>query len=731
MLNSEKPQFESVSVAPDRLVIRTSLIDRLCATESPFVSIIAPAGYGKSTLLEQWMAADPRPTARVSLDRVENDPVILFDHITSALTEAGLMTPTWAAESGLGSDPEIVEAVQLVAGDLEDTQVSGILMLDQLECLHSLASRRILTDLAARLPSRITLVASSRSSAKLPLSTYRPRGDLVEVSATDLAMDASETRELLRNAGIDIGDDLQTVVEQTEGWPVAVHLVAIAATSDSTAKSGSIGVHGDDRFIAGYLRREVFAHMSHKRRKFLLRTSIADHLTGDLCDELLETTGSGNGLAKLHRAGVPLVPLDHTEDSYRHHRLFGEFLRSELQRTEPELVPVLHGRAAAWHEANDMADVAIHHAQAAGDVDTVFRLVIAVGRETFSTGHIEDALGWLGWFDKNDHLPRDHAFTATGALSYALVGDVAAADRWGRVAFGGAETDPEIVEPVARVVRSLFGASGVEQMYADAVSAKKNLPPDSDWYAATLVAEGMACLCAGDVDAADEVLARAASAGQRYKAPMGATFALAIRSIIASDRGNWTSAETLAADSTSLVREYGIETAATSGLPFVAAARCASHRGEIEEARRLLAQAATVRPRLSAALLGVSVLTLLEMAVAFIKISDVGGARQVMRTAGDLLRGHDLGALGARYTQTMEILDALPAGNVGASSLTTAELRLLPLLATHLSFPEIGDQLFISRHTVKTQAMSVYRKLNASSRSEAVGRARGLGLLED
>ena len=195
-------------------------------------------------------------------------------------------------------------------------------------------------------------------------------------------------------------------------------------------------------------------------------------------------------------------------------------------------------------------------------------------------------------------------------------------------------------------------------------------------------------------------------------------------------REEWDEAARMAAQSVALIVDAGIEEYLTSALPFAVSARVAIRSGRTDEAITLLGRASAIRPRLGAAIPVLSVLSLLEMVKAYIELGDMGGARLVIREASDILAIRpQLGALTADRDALRSRLSALPSGRVGASSLTTAELRVLPLLVTHLSYPAIAERLYVSRHTVKTQAMSIYRKLGVSSRAEAVEAARGLGLI--
>jgi LuxR family maltose regulon positive regulatory protein len=208
------------------------------------------------------------------------------------------------------------------------------------------------------------------------------------------------------------------------------------------------------------------------------------------------------------------------------------------------------------------------------------------------------------------------------------------------------------------------------------------------------------------------------------------SLALAERSILAMAREDWPSGEDLAERALSVVQRGAIDDYPHSTVVYAAAARVRLHLGDVAAAQTLLGRAARLRPALTYAMPYFAVQTRLEMARAHVMLSDAGGARVLLREARNVIRLRpDLGTLPAQANELEARLDDLRSESIGASSLTAAELRLLPLLATHLSFREIGDRLFVSRHTVKTQAISVYRKLGVSSRSEAIRRAQEIGLL--
>jgi LuxR family maltose regulon positive regulatory protein len=260
--------------------------------------------------------------------------------------------------------------------------------------------------------------------------------------------------------------------------------------------------------------------------------------------------------------------------------------------------------------------------------------------------------------------------------------------------------------------------------------AERNAGPGSEWRPAIFLVKGMSDVLKGDIDQAESCFVEAVRTGLESESLPSVVMALGQRGLIAIDRHDWDLASVLAAQAMEIIDDNGLDGYHTSGFALVVAARIARRNNDVARAQALLARASLIRPRMSAALPAASVHMLLEIAKVYLELSDVAGARAVLREAEDILiQRPELGDLPERVAALKESLTGRSPGTVGISTLTKAELRLLPLLATNLSFPEIGEELFISRHTVKTQAMSIYRKLGTSSRSDAVTVAFDVGLL--
>jgi LuxR family maltose regulon positive regulatory protein len=281
------------------------------------------------------------------------------------------------------------------------------------------------------------------------------------------------------------------------------------------------------------------------------------------------------------------------------------------------------------------------------------------------------------------------------------------------------------------LLRTFLCRDGMAGMRADAAAAWAGLAPDDPWRATALLMEGIAHLLDGQAELADPILVRAAELAGRLGATPAASAALSERALIAMDRRRWEEAGRLAEQAVGIVHTGQLEGYAMAAFVHTVAARAALHLRDPAGAREHLGRAVHLRPLLTSAMPHRSVQTLLELARAYLGLDDVAGARAAVRQAGEIIQERpSLGTLPDQAAELTATLDRIgQQGAVGASSLTAAELRLLPLLSTHLTLLEIGERLYLSRNTVKTQAISIYRKLGVSSRSEAMQRVRELGLL--
>jgi LuxR family transcriptional regulator, maltose regulon positive regulatory protein len=725
------------------IVPRTALVEQLLAQATPFVGVVAPAGYGKTTLLAQWAERKGDRVAWVSVDRPDNDPVVLLSHVAVALDRVEPIDPhVFQALASQGATTLATVVPRLASAVAAMTEPVAV-VLDHLELLDSPECLDAVAELAVRLPEGSQLLLASRRPPPLPVALLRAQGQMLELGVDELAMDQQEARALLEGAGVGLTDtEVAELTSRTEGWPVGLYLAALATKAGGRHQVG-MGFTGDDRFMADYLRSELLARLSPELVTFLTRTAVLDRMSGPLCDAVLATSGSDRVLSSLEDSNLLVVPLDRHRHWYRYHHLFRELLGAELERREPELFQTLHARAAAWCEANGLAELAIDHAQTAGDADRVARLVAGLIQPTYAAGRVDTASRWLAWFEDQKLVDQYPPVAVFGAWVQALVGEPAGAERWADAAERpapaasaalAARTPPDgsTMESYLAMLRGLLCRNGVGRMRADAQVALAGLSPASQWRTTALLLEGVAALLDGHPDQADPILAHAVELGTRTGILAGTATALAERAIVAMGRQQWHEATTLTNQALGLLETGRLNDYFISPLVHTVVARTALHRGDVPQAKAHLVQAAGRRPLLTYAVPSVAVQTLVELGRAYLMLEDAAGARTVLRQARGILQLRpDLGVLPDQAEELHAKLDSIRGGVPGVSTLTTAELRLLPLLATHLNFAEIGQRLYLSKHTAKSHAASIYRKLSASSRSQAVQRLQEIGLLEE
>lgn len=699
--------------------------------DAPVVAVLAPAGYGKTTVLSLLHARQEGPSAWLTLDVTHNDPVTLLADLNHTLAAAGMLHEGRDGRTAGGSRDVLTVGVNSLAKGI-DHEVRGTLFLDQVDHLTSRSALDVVGEVLVKVSGNVRIVVASRSGVDLPLGLLRSKGDVLEINTDDLAMDRQEAVELFASAGLEVGEGVADIVERTEGWPVGLYLTAMAMKAGAPSPAES-GIHGDDFFLADYLRQELLGAVSDTTLSFLTRSSILSRLSGPLCDFVLEIDDSDEVLAQLEAANLLIIPMDRTRTWYRYHSLLQDYLRSELDRHEPELERSLHARAATWFEDKGFPDLAIEHVKESGDIDRFAEMVTRLGRRVYAEGRMETISGWMQALEEGKALADHPELAALGAFALALDGDPAGSERFGVAALTdelGHPLEDDELGPFALLLRSHQVLRGPEQARADAQLARSRFGQQVEWVPNCLVAEALAQTAMEGTESAEKLWADALWRSEPMAAHPLTSLGLAQRGLAAIARSDWDEAENRIEIALGMIEERHLERYITSGLAFTIAARIAARAGDVSAARTFLASAAGIRPRLTLAIPLLAVQTLNEMARGFIEVADMGGARRVARDAADIIALRPrLGAIASEQHAIRERLADMPAGSVGASSLTTAELRLLPLLVTHLTYPEIGERLYVSRHTVKTQAMSIYRKLGVSSRTSAVEKARETGLI--
>jgi len=714
------------------IVARAAMVDRLATARAQVVTVVAPPGYGKTTLLAQWAERVGARVAWVSCDDGDNDPVVLLSALAVALDRIEPVDQTiFGVLASSGAD---ITVVPRFVSAIASMHLPVTIVLDHAEAVTNKKCLNTIAEFALRLPAGWQLALASRSAVPLPAARLRAHGGIVEIGAEDLAMSPQEAFLLLEGAGARLeAADIYELLQRTEGWPAGMYIAALAIKSGTRHTDVGFTFTGDDVFMGDYLRSELLDRVSAEEASFLTQASVLDRMCGSLCDAVLDRKGSERVLEELERRNLLVVPLDRHREWYRYHHLLRDLLQSELRRRDPDLVQDLHFRAAAWYEANAMPEAAIEHAQAAGDYDRVARLLLELAQPVWAGGRVQTVLRWME--SLRDVTAAEHygAIAVHGSLIFALLGQPSEAERWAaaaeRASSAGILPDGSTLEGTLAYLRAILCRDGVAQMRHDARAAWDGLSPASPYRATMLYTEGISYLLEDDPARADPILTRAFGVATGAGATPLAALILAEQCIVAAERDNWPEAAALAQRAVAIVEAERLDDYWTSALPYAWATRSELYRGNITRARFYLARAARLRPLLTYALPVVSVQALLELARSYLTLADPGGAAAVLRQVHDILQQRpDLGNLPRLADELQSRLSKIKESAVGASSLTAAELRLLPLLSTHLSLREIGERLHVSSHTVKTQAYSAYRKLGASSRSEAVTRVHELGL---
>ncbi len=719
-------------------VCRSRLVGRLAVGDvRPIVSVVAPSGYGKTTLLAQWAERSGRAFAWVSVDEADNDPNVLLAYVAEALDAVEPIDErVFDALASPGSSvPGSV--VPRLGSAFASMSSPVVLVLDDVHVLHDRQCRAALSVLADHVPGGSRLALAGRAQPTLRIARLRAEGKILEIGTGDLSLTAQEASSLLRNAGLTLAEeDVAALHQRTEGWPAGLYLAALYLREGGPLASAAVSFGGDDRLVSEYMESEFLARISRRQRAFLTRTAVLERMCGPLCDAVLELAGSAAVLADLEQSNLLLVPLDRRGEWYRYHHLFRDMLLAELHRAEPGLMPVLYRRAAQWHERNGAPGEAVEYWMKAGDADATARLAAALTLPTFMRGRAATVERWLGWLEDHGAMENHPAVAVLAAMAPAMMGSPADAGRraWAaeHAAAASLADRGSPAEPRLALLRALLCRDGADQMRADAELAAKTMAAGSFWRASALLFLGLAYLMAGDPDRADAVFEDQVAEARAAGGTIGACIALSERSLLAIADSAWDPARRYLSEARAMVRETGIGDYPAVTIMHAAAARMALHQSDRPGAAAELTRAQRLRPALTYAVPHLAVQARTELARAHLALADLPGARTLMREADEILRRRPgLGALARQAADLRaELSRARGPAAPGASALTAAELRLLPLLSTCLSFPEIAAEMFLSRNTVKSQTNSIYRKLGTSSRSQAVSRSHELGLLQ-
>jgi LuxR family maltose regulon positive regulatory protein len=719
------------AVAHD-VVLRPSVLGALERAAGSVVVITAPAGYGKTSHVAAWAAGEERAVAWIDVDVGHNDPQVLLDRIVGALCSVTdlAMTPFAAAAAeqwATISAPALGRAVRACTRPF-------VLVVDDVHAIDNPSAVDLLAAITGNVPDHGTIVLIGRAVPPTPLARLRVDSRMVEIGPADLALGPEDAQVIAASAGLAVTDGAVTaIVEDTEGWPVGIRL-ALDATVRARSDAEPDGrVHGDERAIAGYLREQWLRDLKDADRTFLLQTSCLDWLSGPLCDAVLRRTDSGGVLERLHEERLLLIPMDRRGHQYRLHRLLRDVLEAEAARADRAQVRRTELRASEWFESCDDIDGAVRHALRAGDHRRAERLVVEHSPVYQTTGRHATVRRWL------ESIPDQIVMDSPGlCLVWSSVAlgdcDVDASTAWirfGHAALGRQATPDHVVGLRLSTLRAVIDPDPGGESFAGAAAAYREFGA-GPWRALACEAHALRCHLDGDDDEAIRVLAEG-----RTEARVARTAAIEARcgahlAWVHGSRGDWRSAAPVARAARDVVRANRLE-----GMPTLILVTSMSALVDAMNGRASTARADVLLTRRNLAFLGgvgtiQQVQARLAVARACLLLGDRVGAQIVLDEARESLatttdRPAPLQRQFDDLDQQVRMARSDPHG--GPSSLTTAELRLLHFLPTNLTYGEIAARLGVSRNTVKTHAASIYRKLAASSRGEAVDVARATGLL--
>ena len=710
----------------------------------PLTVIRGPAGSGKSVLMAQWRvtALDYRKVAWLSLEEGDNEPIRFWSYVIAALRsvlpEFGEGPLSLLRAPGVDLMDETVPAL---INELLETASETVLLLDDYHVIQHEAIHAGMGFLLEHLPGNHRFVIASRSEPPLPLARLRARGSLSEIDPEQLGFSEPEAEYLLNEVhrlGLAV-ETVSRVHQRTEGWAAGLYLAALSLRDRRDADELIAGFSGGDRRIVDYLAGEVLDQQPDAVLRFLLCTSVLERFCAPLCDAVTGAGGAREMLDRVERSNYFLIPLDPRREWYRYHHLFAELLRHELERREPGSSVELRRRAGRWLADAGMISEAVPHMVAAGDLDQAADLIAAYGA-AFATGErgIGRALTVAEWFDA---LPAEYV-VADARLCVGRAGVALALGRHDEMLpwLDRAEQAPNhrLEREPTFASRATVRRAAAWQLLGDVrlsrELAEQLMPLDGSSrdhaLAGSLLGETARWL--GDHTAAVDFFTRAGQLGRELD-PVTAVAAYGNLALIAAEHNDWQTCEVNVKTAFDLIAESELEEYWMGSFAHLAKGRLLVKQRKTSDAPAELTRAVTLARRG----VGVVALAYVLITVAAVRreLGDRRSAVELVREAREVsAHAPDPGTVVPRLLDKAErslrlISQSQGSRLVTGEELTAREAAVLSLLPGGLSAREIGQELGVSRNTVKTHTKNLYRKLGATGRREAVARGRELGLL--
>src|SRR3954453_9679599 len=732
------PVIDSKLTAPQvrpGMVKRDRLLRQLLESDPGGVALVAPPGYGKTTVLAQWAAAERGPVVWLTVDEEDNDPHVLMGDLGAGFDR---ITPIQEATGKALSNSSrriLASTVPRLVSELHRWRKPGLIIMDDAHLITDRVSLDAISTLIDHLPPGFRLAVAGRHEPRLPFARLTVNQHLTSLGPVELALDSLEASALIEASGHSLTpEEVRALTSRTEGWAAGLYLATLALAPGRTDLGPIPSFSGSDSHVAAYLRSEIADTLEPEDMTFLTRSVVLERVSPVIAEAVPEVSDGAQRPRRIAQSNLLVQELSGDEPVYRYHNLLRDFLALELETREPGATRKLHSRAAVWfHAAGDM-DQAIEHGLAAHDFDAAARYVTAAAYGTHQRGRTATLERWLDAFDPaafERHPPlaiiASWIFLLTGRGDEAdVMADIAERrDHHGSPGDGSASFASQ-----RAMLRSVMARSGARDALANAKIAVSLERLGSPWRPTALMAMGSSYEMLGDADAAELAYIEAVGTGAATSWATVMT-SLAKRAQLRMNAGDWHAAEELVERADELREVWHFDGFVSVLFVDAINARVAIQRGDFDRGRESLVRAQLLRPVANHAAPWLSVDALLNLSRAYLALSDPAGAQLALREAEQIVRRRP--SLGTLTTQLVEVrarLKDATATLIGSSALTAAELRVLPFLPTYLSFQEIAERLMISRNTVKTHAMSIYGKLWASSRGEAVERAVEMGLLE-
>ena len=693
-------------------------------------------------LVAQWAASvkEERRVAWLSLEADDSDPARFWMYVIEALRSVvpGIGGASVAMLRAPGVNL-VDEALPLLINELADVSDQFVLVLDDYHAIEDERVHETMASLIGHLPDTLRFVMTSRVEPPLRVGTLRARGQLNEIDAAQLRFSVSEAEAMLNDVhGLGLAPEaVKRLHDRTEGWAAGLYLAVLSMRGRKNGSSFVASLSGSDQRVVDYLAAEVLGEQREAELDFLLHTSVLDRFCAPLCDAVTGAQDSRAMLDRIERVNYFLIPLDPSHEWYRYHRLFGELLRHELERSRPGRATELHRRAGGWFLEAGMVAEAIGHLTAAGELEAASELIDQHWLAFTNAGQRETVARWM------DQLPRGY-ITSDGRLCLAqartalTVGERDQVLRWVDLATQAPSNNPGddagLGEEVAVVRAAAWQLLGDMRQAEQLAARLAPLDGSSIWHSLAACLLGTSARSFDANDDAQALFETAIELGRTSPNFIVSTIALGRLALIAADRGDWAGCGAKLKVVLDVVRTNGLEE-----YWICSSAHIAQGRLLLRHDRRPMAAGGELERAVSLARRGAGVVEL-AYAVATLaelrsELGDRPGARELVLEARELVsRCPEPGTLVPRLIEQLEselrlLVDFSGARPVVIDELTAREQSVLALLPTGLSAREIADELGISRDTVKTHTRRLYQKLGVSSRRTAVARGRDLGLL--